>query len=65
VQELGHLLLERGLQDQPRTEPGDVLDDLRELLVLTGQLLDLGVDPSVGDTRGDTGVRPSFVTLAV
>src|SRR6266581_3106030 len=44
AEELGDLGLEGGLHQQPRAEPGDIFEDLRQLLVLGEQLVDVAVD---------------------
>jgi hypothetical protein len=45
AEELGDLSLQRGLQDQPGAQPGDVLDDLAEVTVrVSEQGVDLGTD---------------------
>ena len=44
AQELGHLSLQRGLHDQPHTQPRDLLQHLAELLLGGEQLIDLGAD---------------------
>ena len=43
AEELGDLGLQRGLHQQLRAEPGDVLQDLRKLLVLSEQLINVAI----------------------
>src|SRR5205823_10901942 len=44
AEELGDLGFEGGLHQQLRAEPGDVFQDLRELLILGEQLIDVAAD---------------------
>jgi hypothetical protein len=44
AQELGQLGLHGGLHDQPHAQPGDLLQDLAEVLLGGEQLVDLGAD---------------------
>jgi hypothetical protein len=44
AQELGHLGLQRGLHQQLRPEPGNLLQDLGKLTIGGEQLIDLGAD---------------------
>ena len=45
AQELGGLNLDRGLQQQPRPDPGDLLDRRREVRATGEHLIDLGAQP--------------------
>jgi hypothetical protein len=44
AEELADLGLQRGLHHQPHTQPGDLLQDLAEVLLGGEQLVDLGAD---------------------
>ena len=44
AQELGHLGFHGGLDDQPHAQPGDLLQDLAQVLLGGEQLVDLGAD---------------------
>jgi hypothetical protein len=48
AEKLGDLGLQHGLQQQPRTQPGDLLEDLTEVTVGGEQLVDLGSDAVSG-----------------
>jgi hypothetical protein len=45
AQELAHLGFHGGLDDQPHAQPGDLLQDLPQVLLGGEQLVDLGADP--------------------
>lgn len=44
AEELGDLCLQRGLQQQTSTKPGNVLQDVAKVAVAGEQLVDLGAD---------------------
>jgi hypothetical protein len=44
AEELGDCCFQRGLQQQAGAEPGDLLEDLTQILVGGEQLVDLGAD---------------------
>jgi hypothetical protein len=63
AQKRGHLGLDRGLQQQPRTEPGHLLNRTYQILAAGEHLIDLRAQPLGGDTLFDTDVG-SFLRLA-
>jgi hypothetical protein len=61
AEELAHLGLHRGLDDQLGTQPGDVLDDLDQPTRAVEQGVDLGTDPLGRGYSLGHGRSPSFV----
>ena len=62
AEELGDLGLQRGLHQQLRAEPGDLLQDLRQMLVLSEQLVDVAAD-AVGRGYSVWHGRRSFPSM--
>jgi hypothetical protein len=56
AEEGGDLCFQGGLEQQAGAEPGNLLQGLAQILVGGEQLVDLGADALVGDTRAGTGV---------
>jgi hypothetical protein len=57
-QELGQLLLERLLQDQPRTEPADRLDRIILVANTGNKIMELAAQPLARDYARHQGVPP-------
>src|SRR5439155_21152340 len=58
-----HLGLQRGLDDQPRTQPGNILDHLAQLTLPVEQGVDLGTDLPGRRYSNRHGRSPSFDEL--
>jgi hypothetical protein len=58
TEKLGQLLLERLLQDQPRTQPADRLDRIILLADTGNDLLELAAQPLTRDYARHQGVPP-------
>ena len=65
AEELGHLRLQRGLDDQPGTEASDLLQHVDQVTVTAEQGVDLGTDPLAGRYSTGHGRGSSFADCQV
>lgn len=63
AQELGHLGLEGGLEQEPRRQAGDLLEHMAEVTLGGEQLVNLCADALGGRYSCSHGCRSSFVEL--